>query len=291
MGGIGTYRIGTLNPDRWSAIVPLIGFQSAGLRPLSANLLNVPVRQINGTADPLIAVADADASAARLNELGYPYRYWLMNGRGHEAGGFPHDCVFHAIPALRRNPNPARVVYVVDPSLDEIDPTTGLALRFDSAYWVSGLRVRDGGALGTADATSLALPHFAETITRIDTVRGNVESGADLCGPNPEVRTNETWRERGVDIELGPPAPGLNALNATLTNLAAATFDLTRAGVDVARAATIAVTTDGPAAVTLTGLTNGQPVLLDGSPAATAGADGRATIDLSSSSDITLPAP
>ncbi|MGH7789071.1 MAG: hypothetical protein ACRERC_19530 [Candidatus Binatia bacterium] len=279
MGGIGTYRIGALEPDRWSAIAPLIGFQVAGLLPLSANLLNTPVRQINGVVDPLIAEAPATASAARLDELGYDYRYWLIDGRGHEAGGFIYDCVFGEIAALRRNPNPPHVVYSVDPSLDEIDPASGLALRFDRAYWVSGLRVREPG-LGTVDATSLALPSYAETVTRIDERRDNLASGYDLCGPNPAVQTGETWRERGIAISRGVPRPGLNALNATLTNLAAVEIDLPRAGIDVGRTPTITVASDGPVAVTLSGLPAGMVVLAGGGPAAAAGPDGRATVEL-----------
>ena len=292
MGGIGTYRIGALNPDRWSAIVPVIGFQESELLPLSANLLNVPVRQINGANDPLIDEAPATASAARLDELGYGYRYWLIDGRGHEAGGFIYDCVYREIPALVRNPNPARVRYTVDASLDEVDADSGLDLHFDSAYWVTAIRARDGGALATVDATSLALPHFAETITRIDAVRNNTASGADLCGANPDVQTGETWRERGIDISRGAELARSNALRIALTNVAASSFDLARAGVDVDLEASIDVTSDGPAAITLRGLQRGQAVLVDGVPAAIAGQAGRATVDLpSGSSALTLASP
>jgi hypothetical protein len=292
MGGIGAYRIGALQPHRWSAIVPLIGFQSPEFLPLSANLRNVPVRQINGGADPLIDEADAIASADRLDELGYDYRFWLIAGRGHEAGGFIHDCVFHQIPALRRLANPAHVRYSVDASLDVIDATSGLELRFDSAYWLSGIRVREPAALGSVDAVSLALPRFEETITRIDALRDNIAGGADLCGPNPDVQTGETWRERGVEIVRGVPLPGLNALNAMLTNVAAAAFELTRAGIDVSRRASIAITTDGPATVTLSGLFTGQTVEVDGVVAATAGSDGQARVDLpTGSSELSVASP
>lgn len=280
MGGIGTYRIGALEPDRWSAIVPLIGFQAASLQPLSANLLNVPVRQINGAIDPLIAEASATAAAARLDELGYDYRYWLIEGRGHEAGGFIYDCVFGEVASYERNPNPARVRYSVDASLDDVDPISGLALRFDSAYWVSAIRPRDRQALGTVDATSLALPRFDETVTRIDAVRNNIARGADLCGPNPEVQTAETWRERGIDIRRGAALPLSNALDIDLANVAAASFDLARAAIDRDAAASIVVVSDGPSAITLSGLRSGQSVLLDGNTTAQASPRGIATVDL-----------
>lgn len=272
MGGIGTYRMGALEPDRWSAIVPLIGFQATSLQPLSANLLNVPVRQINGVIDPLIPEASATAAAARLDELGYDYRYWLIEGRGHEAGGFIYDCVFGEVATYERNPNPARVRYTVDASLDDVDPVSGLALRFDSAYWVSAIRRRDPQALGTVDATSLALPRFDETVTRIDEVRNNLTSGADLCGPNPDVQTEETWRERGIDITRGLALPIANALDIDLTNVAAVSFDLARAAIDRDAAGSIDVTSDGATAITLSGLRGGQPILVggrEGSPRST----------------------
>jgi hypothetical protein len=279
MGGIGTYRIGALEPDRWSAIAPLIGFQRADLLPLSANLLNVPVRQINGAVDPLIPEPPATASAARLDELGYDYRYWLIDGRGHEAGGFIYDCVFGQVAALRRTLNPARVHYTVDPRLDAVDPDSGLSLRFAAAYWVSHIRVRDTGAPGSVDATSLALPRFEETINRIDAVRDNIDSGADLCGPNPDVQTRETWRERGIDIVRGEPLPSSNELSLTLTNVAAVTVEVDRAGIDTDVNGSIDVTTDGSGSLTLVGLRPGQPVQRIG--AIFAGSNGRAVVELS----------
>jgi hypothetical protein len=280
MGGIGTYRMGALEPDRWSAIVPLIGFQATSLQPLSANLLNVPVRQINGVIDPLISEASATAAAARLDELGYDYRYWLIEGRGHEAGGFIYDCVFGEVATYARNPNPARVYYTVDASLDDVDPVSGLSLRFDSAYWVSAIRLRDPQTLGAVDATSRALPRFEETVVRIDEVRNNIASAADLCGPNPEVQTDETWRERGIDITHGAALPIANVLDIDLTNVGAARFDLARAAIDSDAAASIVVMSDGPSAITLSGLRAGQQVLVGGSVAATASPRGIATVSL-----------
>jgi hypothetical protein len=286
MGGIGTYRMGALEPDRWSAIVPLIGFQRTDLLPLSANLLNVPVRQINGAVDPLIPEPPATASAARLDELGYDYRYWLIEGRGHEAGGFIYDCVFGQVAALRRNPNPAHVHYTVDPSLDVIDPASGLNLRFDSAYWVSDIRFQDPGALASIDAISLALPRFEETVTRIDAVRDNIDSGADLCGPNPEVQTEETWRERGTDITRGEPLPASNDVTLALTNVGAVTLSLDRAGINADDRASIAVTADVSGTLTLTGLPPGQPV--QGTGTVLAGTDGRAVVDLAAGETVLI---
>jgi hypothetical protein len=280
MGGIGTYRIGALQPDRWSVILPLIGFQTESLLPLSANLLNVPVRQINGGMDPLIEEARATASAARLDELGYDYRYWLLLGRGHEAGGFAYDCVYADAASFVRDPSPARVVLAVDASLDEVDPASGLALRFDSAYWVAGVVVRDASALASVDATSLALPRHDVETERIDVTRDNLEEGADLCGPNTNVRSGDTWRERAVVLRPTLELPTSNELTATLTNVGRVRFDLARAALDPASPWRIAVQSDGPAAIALAGLQPGDAVRARGEMLARVDGDGVATLDV-----------
>lgn len=278
MGGIGTFRLASLLPDRWSAAMPLIGFQA--LPQLTENLLNVPVRQINGAVDPLIAEAAATASAARLDELEYDHRYWLGAQRGHEISGPLHSCVFDEVAAFVRDPNPARVRYVVDPSLDRIDDATGLALRFDAAYWVSGLVVRDVSTTGRIDAVSLAKPRFEQTVTRIDEMHDNLSEGANFCGPNPDVHTNDMWRERAVVLTRGAELPRSNGLTVTAVNLAAARIDVARAGLERQSDASVAVDTDGDLALTLAGLARAQVVVRSGAEPVAADDDGRATIAL-----------
>jgi hypothetical protein len=268
MGGIGTYRIASLQPDKWSVALPLIGFQTAELLPLTANLLNLPVRQINGAADPLIPLAPAEASAQRLDELGYDYRYWLLTERGHEAGGFAYDCVFARSVDFVRQRRPARVIFVVDPSLDAVDAASGLELRFDSAYWVSQIRARDVGQLARVEAVSRALPLFDEEIVRIDRLIDNTDTGADLCGPNPDVRSGDEWRERAVEVRLGDEAPSRNEVVLELRNVARLNVDLAGAGLGsngegAARTpidGMVRVATDGPTELTLGGLRRGQKV-------------------------------
>lgn len=263
MGGIGTYRLATLQPDKWSVALPLIGFQSPDLLYLSINLFNLPIRQINGAADPLIPVAPADASADRLDELDYDYRYWLLTDRGHEAGGFVYDCVFAGAVDFVRNRHPARIRFVVDASFDEVDPASGLELRFDSAYWLAAIRPHDVTERAQVEALSSALPERNHTVRHIDRVVDNTETGADLCGPNPDIRTGDEWRERAVEIEPEPTATG-NAVAMVLQNVASLSVDLPAAGIDVGADAEVAVTMDGgTTAVTLRGLRPGQTVQVD----------------------------
>jgi predicted esterase len=279
MGGIGAYRLASLQPDLWSVAFPLIGYQAPALLPLSANLLNLPVRQINGGADPLIPVEPADASAVRLDELGYDYRYWLLADRGHEAGGYIWDCLYAGAADYVRQVSPARVVYVVDPSLDVIDPEIGIELRFDAAYWISDVRARGGAGLATIDATSHALPRFDESVTRIDRMLDNAGSGRDLCGPNPEIRTGDHWRERAVEIERGAALPLVNEITLALGNVESLLVDVVRGGIDPQAEAAVVVSNDGPTSLTLRGAPPGGEAIVAG-VGQPVSADGLVTIEL-----------
>jgi poly(3-hydroxybutyrate) depolymerase len=278
MGGIGTYRIASLQPDRWSVAFPLIGYQAPALLPLSANLLNIPVRQINGGADPLIPVEPADASAERLDELGYDYRYWLLAERGHEAGGYIWDCLYAGAADYVRQVSPARVVFVVDPSLDVIDPEIGIELRFDSAYWVADVRAR-GEGLATVDATSHALPRFEESLERIDRMLDNVSSGRDLCGPNPDIQTEDHWRERAIEIDRGAALPIANEIALELANVGSLSIDVVRAGIDPGVEAAFVVSSDGPTSLTLEGAPPGGEAVVAGVSRPVSN-DGVVTVDL-----------
>src|SRR5262249_40360070 len=153
-------------PDRFSALIPLVG-QSALVPEIEMmisggeafmpdaleNLYNVPVRMINGRLDPqknTIAGNVPDLDALALQKLEYDFRYWQLLRRGHEVIPELSNSVFLDALELKRDPNPARVVFSVEPFLDADDPVTGLNLRHDSAYWVSGVTVR-GSQLARGD--------------------------------------------------------------------------------------------------------------------------------------------
>ena len=113
-----------------------------------------------------------------------------------------------------------------------------------------------------------------------------IDSGADLCGPNLEVQTEETWRERGIEIIRGDPLPAVNELHVGLTNVAAVTIAVDRAGIDTDVRAAIEVTTDGAGRLTLTGLPPGQPV--QGPSIVPAGTDGRAVVELGAGETVLI---
>jgi dienelactone hydrolase len=278
MGGFGTFRLGVRYPDRWSAMVPLIGtgasMQSTGepvppavrdplfspshflggQSELLANVLNVPVRMVNGQLDPIVNNGFVTGDVVRLDALGYDYRYWVLGRRHHEVVPEVTHCVLADMVARRRPTAPARVVLTVEPSTFYVEPGEGLDLRYDRAYWVSGVAVRDAdepGAMGTVDAVSLARADRVPATEQVQRAGSNLAEGADLCGPNPDVHTDDVWREQGIIWSAGAVQPVANGVSVALARVEAATLDLGTAGVRVDEAVTVDVTGDGPTALRL----------------------------------------
>lgn len=264
-GGFGTFRIGELYPDRFSALIPLVG-QSAlvpeiemmisGGEPFMPdaleNLYNVPIRMINGRLDPqknAFAGNVPDLDALALHRLEYDFRYWQLLRRGHEVIPELANGVFLEVLDLPRDPNPARVVFSVEPFLDACDPVTNLELRHDSAYWVSGVTVRGDnfqrGDKGTVDATSLARADRVRAPHPYAIVGDNMRQPRDLVGPNPQAHGFDEWVEQGITFTPGVPQAIENGFRATFTRVATVTLDLTRMGLDPARELTATVTGDG----------------------------------------------
>jgi pimeloyl-ACP methyl ester carboxylesterase len=272
-GGFGTFRIGELYPDRFSALIPLVG-QSAlvpeiemmisGGEPFMPdaleNLLNVPIRMINGRLDPqknTIAGNVPDLDALALQRLEYDFRYWQLLRRGHEVIPELTNAVFLDALGFRRDANPARVVFSVEPFLDASDEVTGLELRHDRAYWVSGLTARGEtfarGDKATVDVTSLARADRVRVPHPYAFVSGNTRDGRDLIGPNPHAAGFDEWVEQGIRFTPGPSQPVENGFTATLTRVAGVTLDLRRMSLDTRREITADVIGDGRSELTLLG--------------------------------------
>jgi hypothetical protein len=278
MGGIGTFRLGVLYPDRWAAIFPLIGKTRGGIFDQLDNLANVPVRQINGALDFLIPQTEATMVASRLDELGYEYRFWLVTNWTHEYHTPIVDCVLNQTVLFQRNPNPARVVYSVDAKKFNVDPALGLDLRYDGAYWVNGIVVRDDSQEGTVDVTSLAIAERQWIASELEEAG---DGTTDLCGNVlPEEYQGVTWTLDGRKLEPGDPQPTSNVLNAVLTNVGSVAFDLQRAGISAGEECTINVDTDSAVAITLKGLHRNAGVVLEGELLATTDTEGQATVEL-----------
>jgi hypothetical protein len=296
MGGVGSYRLGVLYPDRWAATIPVIG-TGVSYRDLFVNLRNVPVRQMNGAQDGGELGPPSEQDAATLDQLGYDHRYWLALDRGHEVPGYYH-CVFRTALEAERQRNPHEVVYRIDPATFEVDPSRDVDLRYDGAYWVSDMVVR-ADAPGTVRAVSEARSGRELEAVRSSATRDNRTSGQDLCGPNPRFApgwspahpAGETWRERSLELVPGDRRDEANVVTVGLENLAAVTLDLDRADVRKGRRATVEVESDGPAELTLTGLRRGAAVRLDSDRVGTVGRHGTVTISVAGGTSTVTVAP
>jgi pimeloyl-ACP methyl ester carboxylesterase len=272
-GGFGTFRLGELYPDRFSALIPLVG-QSAlvpeiemmisGGAPFMPdaleNLHNLPVRMINGRLDPqknAFAGNVPDLDALALQRLEYDFRYWQLLRRGHEVIPELTNGVFLEALSLRRERDPARVVFSVEPFLDVCDPQSGLELRHDRAYWVSGVTVRGTdfarGDKGTVDVTCRTRPDRVRVAHPYAVVDGNTRDSRDLVGPNPQAHGFDEWVEQGVRLEPGPDQPVENGFDAMLTRVATATLDVARMGIDTRRDVKAVVRGDGRTRLVLAG--------------------------------------
>jgi pimeloyl-ACP methyl ester carboxylesterase len=293
MGGFGAFRLGVRYPDRWSAVVPLIGTglgaQHAfrplppelidalfppgrfpgGTNELLENLRNVPLRMVNGQVDPIVQPTFYEQDAVRLLELGYDFRLWVLARRHHEVVPALADCVLAEAVAARRVADPARVTYSVRPALAMQDPSTGLDLRHDRAYWVSEIAPAPevGSGKASVDVVTLARADRAPVSEPLADVGENLTAGADLCGPNPDVRTGDAWHLRGMALGPGPELPVENAATLDLAGVLAAAFDLTRMTLDSSTPLRLDVTTTHDGELHLDGDWSGRvDVFRDGEP-------------------------
>jgi hypothetical protein len=200
----------------------------------------------------------------------------MIDGRGHEAGGYVYDCVYASLPEFERVNVPADVRYTVDPAQFVSDPASGLELAYDGAYWISGMEVADNSRTGSVLAfRSDGDDAGAYRIDHVDRRGESGPDGGDLCGPNPDVRTGDTWRERAVERNPVPSTGGADVIDVGMRNLAAVTVDL--ADGSLRDGGSITVVTDGPGEVTITGLDPGMMVTI-GDESGEADADGSVTL-------------
>jgi hypothetical protein len=135
--------------------------------------------------------------------------------------------------------NPVKVVYRRFPAVD----LPGDGLRFDRAYWVSGIKVRGSQTDVTNSGRVDAITHGLGG--RL--AKAKQETPQAVTGPvSPGVKF-EQRQIPGAAIARG------NLLDLTLTNVAGATFDLERMGLTLRKALTIRVDTNAATDLTLRG--------------------------------------
>ena len=272
MGAVGAFHIAEFYPDRFTAVLPIgggdYGIGINRMRPgLLPNLSAMPLRMANGGLDPLAASPGVEEILLTLDTIGtIDYRAYLAIERAHELYRPLVDCLFENLVAAPRVVDPPRVIFHVNPAFEISDPDTGLSVRHDRAYWVSGLELRnpadrnptvrgqevDHSRNARIDVTTLARPERVVSTTPVTAVDENYTKGADFCGPNEAVRSNDTWRMKGLELVTGP-SPVSNGFELEIERFSAATLDLARMGVTTGSPITAEVTGDGPATLSLRG--------------------------------------
>jgi hypothetical protein len=281
LGGIGAFRLGELYPDRWSLVYADVGYDQTGL---TTNLTDLPLRFQNAVADPLVNVAFTLQTRQGLTAAGtVDYLSALQLRTTHQPAVKLAECIYRDGLSRARNRAPARVRYTVDSAMFRNDPQTGLRLSYDGAYWVSGMRTAPG-AKGSVDLVTRALGKRLVVGPDTSTMRDDISSGRDFCGPNPDNQGLDVWSEQARRaVEVKAPAAGL--LTGTLNGLSAVTVDAATAGLAGFGVSTLRLTTDRAVSLTLAGLPSGSRMSV-GTATGTAGTDGRATVQLAAGGSV-----
>lgn len=285
MGGYLTYRLGLLRPDafaRASVFVgpPIFYHWSYPLPPespeewlvrgntnlLVENGLNLPFEVNHGNADELVPISGVLEQMRDFDAAGNPYRFYHHQADDHFSFIVVADRWGHTRDWLgneKRVRAPMRVRYVTYPATD----LQRAGLRFDGAYWVDRMRVREGegdDAHASVDATSFALGGKAPVL---------VEEGTQpYAGPEAVSPAAVT----GQHYEEGEPVERRNAFEAELTNLGSVLFRTERMGLDPDRPVSAKLVGDGPTTLRFSGpwperlsaTLDGKPVPATGGPGA-----------------------
>ena len=271
MGGMGTYRLGTLYPDLFARAGTVVGppgdgiwlgvgAPTGGAETLSnlwlENARNLPFMNIVAAADELVPISGttqqnigpAYNGRTSFDALGYRFVFDVYPAAEHLTLG----ALGYNLPQLRDffahapvDRDPFHVTFAYTPVADD----ASLGLVHDKAYWVSGVRLRDP-AVGTAvSATATPLGKGVIDVESlafgVDDPTSTTAKGAGTV-PLPYVEHRREW--------TAPlPRPASNAASATLKNVGSATIDLRRARIDSRRPVVLEVVTDGPATLTLVG--------------------------------------
>ena len=245
MGGYGTFKFASQFPDLFARAQPTVG--ALDIPPdMLASVRWVPFMMWNATKDELVPPASYLVAANKLQKL--RYRYEL---RQHEpfTGTLPVPTPNHImlaandqfapaakfLDAARVVRDPPRVTYVRNAALDFAKAGT----RADHAYWVSRIKLRDTGSLGTVDVRSRGFG-------RGDPKAVDSTGAGTLKGGNLGIRPFTVRRTRWGSA---PATARRDVLDVTATNVSSITVDATRARVTCD--AKVAIVSDDPVTVRL----------------------------------------
>lgn len=251
MGGFGTFDMGAQFPDLFARAQPTVGEETNN--SVLGSFRNLPVLMWNVHGDELVGDQDFLATAMKLEQLGYrvtlhAHLPCASTGSSHCSPILPNHLELavndwflpaaHFLGSALVNRNPPHVTFVVD----KARYSSKYGIVADHAYWVSGLKARKSGSLGTFDARSegfgLADPKPSGVTDGTGTLRGG------HLGPIHYTSQTQTW---------GPSkrVARHNQLVITATNIAQAVINVSRARVNCH--VKLVIHTDGPITIKLPG--------------------------------------
>jgi hypothetical protein len=256
MGGMGTFKLGAQFPDLFARAQPTVGYEPNA--EVLASMRNLPVLMWNNSGDELVNVSDYTQTAMKLANLGYRYELDVYQPCASPLCSalfpdhlelaindqFASAAAFLGTAQIDRNPS--HVTYVVDGARNYGQ----YGMTGDHAYWVSALTLRspshtasNGDPEGQLDAVSHGMGIGDPTASGVSGPTPGTLSGGNM-GDLHYVSFTQRWGAT-------PPALRSDAIDVNATNIASASIDVNRAGVDCN--AKLGVTTDGPIAITLVG--------------------------------------
>lgn len=288
MGGYGTYRIGTLLPDRFAGAVSWAGVPTDSDR--LDNMMWVPTQIIHGTNDELVPITGVRAQAARFEALGHEYSFFEHPGQDHLSFVFMEHWTREVdwLAPRSRVANPPTVSLAVNPSMWTTNVSAerratllghldDLGVDFTSAYWVRNVSNRSTGT-ATVRATSLA-----QEARRVNAIP--YEGVSTDLAPSPYLIKGQNRSLANIEAS--------NGLDMQLTGVAEAGFALADAGLDDTGPLDLQVTSDGPSVVRLHGTYAPGTTVLDAAGEAVSFTvfDGTVSIDVSDGTTELTVAP
>ncbi|MGI8609623.1 MAG: prolyl oligopeptidase family serine peptidase [Candidatus Dormibacteria bacterium] len=217
MGGYGTNNFGIHNPDLFAGIAPAEGTDSIALHQ---NLLNVGWLEMTAEEDLDTMGTQAKKLYGNLSADGYDATLVDYKFKIHEYSSIYDTLprIFNFFATHTRNPNPPVVSYSRLPGED----VPSIALVYDHAYWLSGLRMADTTKRSDTHVESFGIAHASLNpagATHTDVI-------GDEGGPTGLPRTlRELFQTTPA---YGAQQPERNAAAIETVNTSELTLDLAR---------------------------------------------------------------
>ena len=284
MGGYGSYKLGLAYPHLFAKAMSLAGPPTCGVRVsgdlrapsnegacttagdtglLVGNARHVPYVIASGVVDELVPFPSILEQVGEFDSRGYRYHAEYYPGEGHLSYAAQDSFAppTSQLGRTARERTAARIDYSWFPEL--VRPELGIGTV--GAYWVREpvARSAEPGTLATVRAHSKALADPVVTPVK-------AQSAQVPGDPSPALVVEQTWQVDGT----APKAP---ELVLDLVGVASLRVDGRGAGLADAPRIALALTTDGPTRVVLSGLRPGA-VVVAGDRTATADRTGTAVL-------------